>query len=46
MGNVNRGKRFESVIKESFERVDGVSIDRLHDQTNGFVGSSNISDRY
>ena len=40
----NRGKQFESVIKESFERVDGVSIDRLHDMTNGYLGSSNIAD--
>lgn len=40
----NRGKQFEGVIKEAFEKVQGVSIDRLHDQTNGFVGSSNICD--
>ena len=40
----NRGKDFEKVIKEAFERVPGVSIDRLHDQTNGFVGSYNICD--
>lgn len=40
----NRGKQFESVIKECFEKVPGVSIDRLHDQTNGFAGSSNICD--
>lgn len=40
----NRGKKFENVIKTAFERVDGVSIDRLHDQTTGFKGSSNICD--
>ena len=40
----NRGKQFEKVIKEAFERVPGVSIDRLHDQTTGYVGSSNICD--
>lgn len=40
----NRGKDFECVIKECCEKVDGVSIDRLHDQTNGFAGSSNICD--
>ena len=40
----NRGKQFESVIKEAFEKVDGVSIDRLHDQTTGFKGSQNICD--
>ena len=40
----NRGKKFERVIKEAFEKVPGVSIDRLHDQTNGFRGSENICD--
>lgn len=40
----NRGKKFENVIKTAFEKVDGVSIDRLHDQTTGFKGSSNICD--
>ena len=40
----NRGKQFENVIKTAFEKVDGVSIDRLHDQTTGFKGSSNICD--
>lgn len=40
----NRGKDFESVIRKSFEKVSGVSIDRLHDQTNGFRGSQNICD--
>ena len=41
---VNRGKQFEDVIRESFEKVLGVSIDRLHDQTTGWKGSSNICD--
>ena len=41
---INRGKDFEKVIKEAFEKVPGVSIDRLHDQMNGFAGSANISD--
>lgn len=40
----NRGKQFEEVIKQSFLKVHNVSIDRLHDQTNGFAGSSNICD--
>lgn len=44
MGKTNRGKDFEYVFKECCEKVDGVSIDRLHDQTNGFAGSSNICD--
>ena len=40
----NRGKRFEKVIQTAFEKVPGVSIDRLHDQTTGYIGSSNICD--
>lgn len=41
---VNRGKQFEGVIREAFEKVPGVSIDRIHDQTNGFKNSTNICD--
>ena len=41
---VNRGKQFEDVIREAFEKVPGVSIDRLHDQTTHYRGSSNICD--
>lgn len=42
---VNRGKQFEEVIKQSFLKVKDVSIDRLHDQTTHFKGSSaNICD--
>ena len=41
---VNRGKQFENVIKDSFEKIPDVSIDRLHDQTTGYIGSSNICD--
>ena len=40
----NRGKQFEDVIRKAFESVPNVSIDRLHDQTNGFKGSQNICD--
>ncbi len=40
----NRGKQFEDKVKESFEKVKGVSVDRLHDQTTGYLGSSNICD--
>ena len=40
----NRGKQFEDIIKKSFEKVPNVSIDRLHDQMNGYWGSKNISD--
>lgn len=42
--SINRGKKFENVIRESFLKVPNVSIDRLHDQTNGFKGSQNICD--
>lgn len=41
---INRGKDFEWIIRESFERVPDTSVDRLHDQTNGFAGSTNICD--
>ena len=40
----NYGKKFENVIRNAFEKVPGVSIDRLHDQTTGFKGSQNICD--
>lgn len=40
----NRGKDFENVVREAFEKVPNVSIDRLHDQTTGWKGSSNICD--
>lgn len=43
MTPVNRGKQFEEVIRKCFEKI-GASVDRLHDQTNGFSGSSNIAD--
>lgn len=41
---VKRGKEFEGIIKTAFEKVRGVSIDRLHDQTTGFRGSQNMCD--
>lgn len=41
---VNRGKQFEDVIRESFEKVEDIVIVRLHDQTNGFAGSKNPCD--
>lgn len=40
----NRGKQFEQVIREAFQQVPGVSIDRLHDQMGGYKGSQNICD--
>lgn len=41
---VNRGKKFEEVIRNAFEKVPEVSIDRLHDQMNMYKGSQNICD--
>lgn len=41
---VNRGKDFEHVIRKSFERVEGVSIDRINDNTSGFKGVAGICD--
>lgn len=40
----NRGKKFENVIRKSFECVEGVSIDRLNDNTAGFKGVAGICD--
>lgn len=40
----NRGKDFEGVLRECFERMADISIDRIHDQTNGYKGSQNICD--
>lgn len=40
----NRGKQFEQVIQKAFLKIPEVSIDRLHDQTTGYAGSSNICD--
>ena len=40
----NRGKKFEQQIKEAFLKIPNVSVDRLHDQTNGYAGGANICD--
>lgn len=42
--SVNRGKEFEDVIRECFSKVENVSVDRIHDQTTGYKGSTNICD--
>lgn len=42
--SVNRGKQFEKVVQSCFERVEGVSIDRIHDQTTHYKGSTNLCD--
>lgn len=41
---VNRGKAFEDIIKNCFEDVPNTSVVRLHDQTTGYLGSSNHCD--
>lgn len=41
---VNRGKQFEDVIKETFEKKPETVVVRLHDQTTGFYGSKNPCD--
>ena len=41
---VNRGKQFEEVVQEAFEKVPNVSVMRLHDQTSGYLGSKNPCD--
>ena len=40
----NRGKQFEQLIREAFEKVSGVSIDRIPDQTMRHKGAANICD--
>lgn len=44
MGKTNRGKKFENVVREAFEKVPNVSLDRIHDQTTRYKGSTNICD--
>ena len=41
---INRGKDFEEVIKQSFLKVPNVSVDRLPDPTNGYLGIRNVCD--
>lgn len=41
---VNRGKKFEDAVRESFEKIPDVSVVRLHDQTTGYSGSTNHCD--
>ena len=40
----NRGKKFEDIIEESFAKVPNTSVVRLHDQTTGYIGSTNHCD--
>lgn len=41
---INRGKQFEEIIRQCFERVPNTSVIRLPDPTNGYLGIRNISD--
>lgn len=41
---VNRGKDFENVIRDAFEKVPDTCVTRLLDPTNGYLGVRNISD--
>lgn len=41
---LNYGKKFESRVKEDFEKIPGVSIDRIYDTQSGYKTVSNISD--
>lgn len=40
----NKGKSFENEVKQAFERVEGVSIDRLRDAPKKLKGVDNPSD--
>ena len=44
MAKVNRGKDFERQIKSAFEKIEGVSIDRLKDSMSGYMGDNTICD--
>ena len=44
MAQSNKGKKFEDVVKRSFEKVSGVSIDRLRDAPKKLKGVDNPSD--
>ena len=40
----NKGKGFEQAVKESFEKIPNVSVDRIPDQVTRYLGSTNICD--
>lgn len=42
--NQNKGKKFEQKVREAFQKIDGVSIDRIPDQTMRHKGARNICD--
>ena len=38
------GKSFELKVREDLSKIDGISVDRLYDQTGKYFGVRNISD--
>ena len=40
----NQGKKFEQAVKESFDKVEDISVDRIPDQVTKYKGSTNICD--
>lgn len=42
--NVNRGKQFEQVIRDAFNKVENCCIIRLQDNMSGFKGANTICD--
>ena len=40
----NRGKQFEQVVRESFEKVPNTSVYRLIDAMGGYLAVANVSD--
>lgn len=44
MNKISRGKDFEGIIKEAFERVPDTSVYRIPDQQNYYYGSKNPCD--
>lgn len=41
---LNKGKKFEARVKLDFQRIPGISIDRIFDTQSGYKSISNISD--
>lgn len=41
---INRGKQFENLLKEQFEKIPNISIDRLYDVTTGYKNQNNPCD--
>ena len=42
--SINFGKQFELKVREDLSKIDGISVDRLYDQTGKYYGVRNISD--